>query len=121
MPVSRLGLGIDQATNDLHLDGDGNLVMVEDALAVGQHVRQRLMTYEGEWFLDTQAGVPWLEQIMGRQPDLQLAEAVMKAEIADTDGVTAIEEFSIRFFRGNRQLDVPRATVLTEYDERVSL
>ena len=125
MPLSRIGLALappnTNAPHDLYLEANGNLAMVRDAEAVGQHVRQRLMTFEGEWFLDTTAGVMWLQEIMGQPENLPLAEGVIKAEILDTDGVTAITDFSIRYFRGNRQLDVPRATVSTEYEEEVAL
>lgn len=107
--------------DDLALTADGNLDMVTDAEAVGQHARQRLMTFEGEWFLDTTAGVPWLDKILGRQFDATLAESVVKKEIVETDGVTAIESFGLRYVRGVRQLDVFDASVATEYDEVVSL
>ncbi|KAA0970802.1 hypothetical protein FPY71_10020 [Aureimonas fodinaquatilis] len=75
------------------------------------------MTHEGEWFLDTSAGVPWIPQILGSPENLPLAEAVIKAEILDTDGVTGITDFSIRHFRQTRRLDVPNASVSTVYDE----
>lgn len=53
MTEVRIGLAIDQASNDLYLAADGNLAVATDALAVGQHGRQRLQTHAGEWFLDT--------------------------------------------------------------------
>ncbi|KQT52230.1 MULTISPECIES: hypothetical protein [unclassified Aureimonas] len=110
-----------QGIPDLALAADGNLAMVADAEAVGQHAAQRLQTFESEWFLDTTAGVPWLERIMGRKVDLPLAESVMKAEIMDTNGVTGIEAFDLRFDRKPRRLNLVRADVGTEYDEEVSL
>src|SRR5690606_2352093 len=83
-----IGLAIDPATNDLFLRPNGELAIVRGAEAVGQHVRQRLKTFSGEWFLDTAAGVPWLDEILGRGYDPALAEAVVKGEVLDTDGVT---------------------------------
>lgn len=119
--MTHLGLSLDPATNDLHLDGDGALIVVRDAAAVGQHARQRLMTYRGEWFLDTAAGVPWLSDIMGKAFDAALAEAVVKGEILDTDGVTAIESFSVGFAGKTRALIIKDVSVLTVYDEATSL
>lgn len=101
---------------DLHLDETGNLALVRDAEAVGQHVNQRLKTFEGEWFLDTSAGVPWLSEIMGRQFDSVLAETVMKAEIAETHGVVEITEFSVRFDRTKRELEGHSIALTTVYD-----
>lgn len=121
MNMDRTGLAIDPATNDLYLDTSGNLAVVEDAHAVGQHVRQRLMTFEGEWFLDIKAGVPWLDQLLGKAYDPALAESVVKAEIRNTDGVTDITSFSVRFRREMRNLDIHSVEVLTVYDQEVAI
>lgn len=114
-------LAIDQKTNDLFLDADGNLATVTDAEAVGQHTRQRLQTYQGEWFLDTTAGVPWLSDILGRQYDPALAEAVIKAEIFKTLGVTGITSFSTSFSRETRHLSAFAITIETIFDQEVSI
>ncbi|MCA0342009.1 MAG: hypothetical protein LCH99_20075 [Proteobacteria bacterium] len=119
--MSRLGLAIDQATNDLFLRADKSLAVVTDAEAVGQHTRQRLQTHEGEWFFDTSAGVPWLDQILGKAYDPALAEAVVKAEILDTDQVTGIEGFSVSFDRATRGLNIRSIEVMTGYQEVVQV
>lgn len=119
--TDRIGLALDPDTNDLFLMPDGNLAMVRDAEAVGQHARQRLQTYEDEWFLDTVAGVPWLNSILGSSYDPALAESVVKAELLDTDGVTEITSFSVRFDRSTRGLVIESIDVLTDYDEEVSV
>lgn len=116
-----IGLAIDKTTNDLALDDAGNLMTVTDAHAVGQHVRQRLRTHRGEWFLDTQAGVPWLDQVLGRQYDPTLAEAVIKAEIAATAGVTGISGFSARFDATRRALEAFDMSVETVFDAEVRI
>ena len=113
--TDRTGIAIDPATNDLFMDGTNNLAMVFDAEAVGQHVRQRVMTFEGEWFLDTLAGLPWIAQIFGKSYDPALAEAVVKAEILETDGASGIEGFSIRFDRETRGVIIKDITVETPY------
>lgn len=123
MIVSRIGLALrpnENGIHDLALTADGNLDIVRDAEAIGQHARQRVMTFQGEWFIDTTCGVPWLDQIMGRQFDPALSESVIKKELIETDGVTAIEAFSLSFNRTLRGLNVTRATLATEYDTEVS-
>lgn len=115
------GLAVDPVTNDLSLDADGNLATVINAEAVAQHVRQRLKSFRGEWFLDTTAGVPWLDQVLGYQYDPALAESVIKAEILGTDGVIEITSFSVRFDRTKRALEAYNITVLTIYDEEVTV
>src|SRR5690606_17790014 len=117
----RFGLAIDEATNDLYLAADGNLAVVTDAEAVGQHVRQRLQTFLGEWFLDTTAGVPWLDQILGKNYDPALAESVVKAEILATDGVEEILSFSVSFDRATRGLIIRSVEVRTMFDEVIAV
>lgn len=122
--VSRFGLALRRdgsAPADLYLDDTGNLAVVRDAEAVGQHVRQRLMTYEGEWFLDRTAGVPWVRNILGQQYNPVMAESVLKAEILDTDGVTEINSFSVRFDNSTRGLAAYDIDVMTDYDQEASV
>lgn len=119
--TDRIGLGIDPITNDLFLRPDGQLAVVRDAEAIGQHVRQRLKFFEGEWFLDTTAGVPWLDEILGKAYDPALAEAVTKKEILDTDGVVEITAFSVRYNRVNRGMDIHSVELLTDYDSEVQI
>jgi hypothetical protein len=124
MTLSRVGLSLKRdgsAPADVHLDANGNLALVFNAEAVGQHVEQRLMAYRGEWFLDTEVGVPWVRDILGGQYDPVLAESVLKAEILDTDGVVEITSFSVRFDRSVRGLGASDITVLTEYDEEANV
>lgn len=122
--TERVGLALRREGNapaDLYLDEGGNLALVRDAEAVGQHVRQRLMTHAGEWFLDTRAGVPWVRDILGKPYDAVLAEAVLKAEVLDTDGVTGISSFSVRFNREIRGLSAFNIEVATIFDVEVQV
>lgn len=111
----------DDGIYDLHLDAKGALATVDGTEAIGQHIRQRLKTYQGEWFLDVRVGVPWLDQILGYRFDPTLAEAVVKAEILSTPGVTEILSFSVKFDTVTRNLTAYAITVLTIYDTEVSI
>lgn len=124
MTVNRKGLALKRDGNapaDIYLDDSGNLAIVTDAEAVGQHARQRLMTFEGEWFLDKDAGVTWLTEMLGVGYDPIIAEALTKTEILETDGVTDIDSFSIRFDSNLRHLKSYGISVKTEYDEGIQL
>lgn len=110
------GLSI-QPYNDLQLDAAGNLVFVTDAEAIGQHVRQRLSFYQGEWFLDPLIGVDWLGRVLGRSPtEKAIMEAMVKAAILKTPGVTSLREFDISYERSSRGARVTRCEVETEFD-----
>lgn len=124
MTVERIGIALKSengAPHDIYFDDLGGLAVVRNAEAVGQHIRQRLMTHEGEWFLDKSAGVTWLTDVLGNRYDPIVAEALTKAEILETDGVTDITSFSVRFDRSVRGLTAHNISVETEYDERVQV
>lgn len=112
-----IGLGIDQKTNDLHFDATGNLALVQGRQAVAEHAAQRVRTFEGEWFLDSEAGLPWFQQLLGRRFDPALAEALVKAEIAETKGVIEITAFSVSFDQSSRFVNMKQIDFTTEYDE----
>lgn len=111
-----------QSNNDLTLDETGNLRMVYDAEAVGEHARQRLMFFKGEWFLDAGVGVDWFGQVLGfAQSRMQVAEAIVKKVILQTPGVTALEGVSTTYDRAVRGVRVSDIHVATIFDESVEV
>lgn len=111
-----IGLWLDPVTHDLATDAGGNLKLARDAEAVAQHVKQRLLTHQGEWFLDTRAGVPWFDRVMGQAFDADVAEAMVKDVIARTPGVTEITGLSARFDKATRGLILDGFEVYTTFD-----
>lgn len=109
---------VGDAPADVYLDDDGNLAMDTDRAAIKTHVRCRLMSWQGEWFLDRAAGVPWVQDlIMGGRFNPILAEAVIKAEILDTEGVKDVTAMSISFDGSKRGMIVKDFDVYTIFDE----
>lgn len=119
--MTHFALAIDPITNDLYKDATGNLATVKDAEAIGQHARQRLKTFEREWYLDTTVGVPWIDQIFKKPYDPVMAEAIVKEEVLDTDGVTGIKDFNISLDPVTRNLIMRKIKVATIYEEEVTL
>lgn len=117
--MSHLGFALrenEEGILDYYLDDSGNQAMVRDAQAVSQHTSQRLNTFEGEFFLNNQIGLPWTTEILGRF-DQSLSEALIKSEIVETDGVTRIEGINVSQFRNIRRLSADDIEVTTIYDE----
>ena len=112
---------IDDATGitDIHFE-DGDLVMATRTEAIGQHARQRTRTFFGEWFLDRQCGVQWLDRILGNRYNPGLAEAVIKTVAVNTAGVTGISSFSVSFDYRRREVESTSITLETVYDEEVT-
>ena len=94
--------------------GRGIADMARDDEATAQAVKTRLLLLKGEWFLDIEAGVPYLQQIMVRPSNLPLAEAIIKRTILDTEGVAELQSFAMTYDRETRRLTI-QATVANSY------
>jgi hypothetical protein len=98
--------------------GLGNFCV--DAEATAQNVRTRLELLQGEWFLDTSAGVPYIQNdfvtkgITDKPADLAFAESAIQQEILGTDGVVSIEGFASQFNSSTRLFSV-QAKITTEF------
>ena len=115
------GLALDAAGHDLLLDADSALALVTDAEAVGQHAKQRLMFYRGEWFLDITAGMPWVQSILVRPFDAAVAASYVKSETLGTAGVVSILAYDAKVDAATRGYLVQRLRVQTEFDVAVTL
>lgn len=58
-----------------------------------QRLYIRLRTFMGEWFLNVQYGVPWLEEILGQRAPKSRVDMIIQNQILSEDGVQQITEF----------------------------
>lgn len=94
--------------------GQGLFNYARDQEAVSQNVKSRLQLLKEEWFLDVEAGVPYLQEIMVKPSNFPLAESIIKQTIIETDGIDELRNFQLLFDRETRRLTVT-ATVTTIY------
>jgi len=100
-----LDLTLDPLTNDLKIT-NLDLTLCDGAERVRQQIKIKLKLFSGEWFLDTEFGTPYLEQILGKQLTLAGAVAALKKSILEVEGVEYIPRFDFVFNRSSRTLDV---------------
>lgn len=100
--------------------GQGLADYATDAESVAQRVKTRLLLLKEEWFLDTDAGVPYLQEIAIKPANLPLAEAIIKRTILETEGVLEIRSFSMIYDRNTRRLNI-EATVATIYEDLANI
>lgn len=100
-------------THDM-LFGHGLQDFLRDSEAVQQNVKTRIYLLKGEWFLDTDAGLPWLQEIMVKPENLQLFESLLKAEILETFGVKEITSFDLVFNRSTRVVTVSIISIFND-------
>jgi hypothetical protein len=108
-------LELDLTTRDLVLR-DGDLYLVRDAASIVQDIDMRLRFWKGEWFLDPNVGVPYLEKILVKPPRLQDAEAVFRELLLAVPGVSRIIDLRVTYEGQLRNLRV-RWNVATDLGE----
>ena len=96
---------------DIRLDDDGDilvssgdLALTGDATAVKQSLAIRLQFFAGEWFLDLDAGLPYFESILVKNPDLLAVRSLYRDVILETPGVQDLELLEFDYEGATRQL-----------------
>lgn len=88
--------------------GNGFSSYASQSEAIAQCVQTRLWSFMGDWFLDLDHGLPWLEQ-MGRGVNLSEWEMRIKRHVLQTEGVSAITDYQADFDPENRKFTVTLA------------
>ena len=100
-----LSLDLDPAHKNLPSYKDllvinGDLVLTSDANPNGtnnilQDILQRIQMFLGEWFLNSSEGVPWLQQILVKNPDQSKIDAILQNIILGAPGVLQLTQYSV--------------------------
>jgi hypothetical protein len=96
---------------------------IEGADKVAQQIKINLLTLLGEWFLDNTWGVPYLEEILIKNPHMPSVETILRNHISSVPSVIRITSFGIGWDRKMRTLSVQFAcdTDLGPIQESVKL
>lgn len=102
-------------------DDDGDYVfglgdntwLTNSPQTVQQAIKTRFQLWYGQWFLDTTAGTPWIQSVLGKHsPDVY--NLAIRQRILDTPGVTEISDFTTIVDTSTRRVSFT-ATVATLY------
>lgn len=88
---------------------------IDSAEAVAQSVFTRLRMWLREWYLDTNDGTPYYQQVLGKHTQTEAVQAIYQ-RIRNTSGVNRITEFSTAFDPDTRRLRID-VTLDTIYGE----
>jgi len=106
--------------SDILLDSDGDVVVdVNDFVlssgrgAIEQHLKQRLHTFLGEFFLDGRVGIPYFQQILVKNPSAVAINSIIKRAIINTPGILSLTSFSLEL-NSSRELIVEFRALSTE-------
>lgn len=98
------------------LDANGDYTiglpfLVNSPACVAQAIDTRLKLWQGEWFLDSTAGTPWRQSILGRSSN---PDAFIKQAILGTQGVNSIITYNSELNTRTRVLTVS-GTVASQF------
>ena len=82
---------------------------------VAQRLLIRLRSFQGEWFLDTSYGLPYLQQILGHKTSKSAVDLIFQREILAENGVKELTFFESTF--RNRQYSLTFRVKVTTGDE----
>ncbi len=89
------------------LDLSGNAAhLSEDLQAIRQSITIHLKFFRGEWFLDEDAGLPYFQEVLIKNPQLPAVQSVFRAELLKVPGVASVESLSLVFTASTRSLVV---------------
>lgn len=91
--------------NDLILTV-GDLTLVTESDQINQAISQALGMFYGEWFLDNRQGIPYIQQIFVKNPNLDIIQALLLNAIQNVPGVVQITSFAFTYNNANRNLGV---------------
>jgi hypothetical protein len=91
--------------NDIRISS-GDKAMVSDSDATRQRLRQKLLLWRGEWFLDTEAGFPWLQNVLGQRIRPEVFQSLVRDVVVRDPGVRTLEQISFDFDSPNRRIEV---------------
>jgi hypothetical protein len=80
--------------------------LIDSADKVAQQIKINLLSLLGEWFLDSRYGVPYLEEILIKNPRMSSVETILRSHIASVPNVIRITSFGLGWNRQTRVLSV---------------
>ena len=89
---------------------DGDFLLIDNAERVAQQIKVKLLTFLGEWFLDTTWGVPYLEYILVKQPNQELIKQILSEQILSVDDVKSLNALELDY-------QVKVRTLIINYEE----
>lgn len=96
------------SNNDVYFSDAGRLVVISGVNSdeeILQRVKVRLRSFKGEWFLNTDYGVPYFFDILGTKSlDLNIAESFLRTAILAVEGVKEMIQSVVDYDSAERKV-----------------
>lgn len=91
-----LDLALNAKSHDIVLR-DGDMLLIDNAERVAQQIKIQLLTFYGEWYLDTTWGVPYMEYILVKNPNFTIIRQIFREQILSVDDVESVESLDVEY------------------------
>ncbi len=98
-------LALNIGTWDLAFENN-DLMLVDNAERIAQQIKITLQYWYEEWFLDTTKGIPYLQYICIKSPNLQHIRQIFREAILSVDGVDSVSQIVLNVNARERILEV---------------
>ena len=103
--VDILDIALNAADHDLLL-ANVDLLLIDNAERVAQQIKIQHLTWLGEWFLDITHGMPYLENILVKNPNLAIIRQIFINQTLQVPDVVKIEKLDLFMDKKNRALQI---------------
>lgn len=98
-------IALNSNSHDIVIAG-GDVLMIDDKARIAQQAKIRLLRWRGEWFLNTRDGLPYIEHILVKNPNLLHVRELLHDELRTIEGVKRVSKLMLSMDRQNRVLTV---------------
>ena len=88
-----MDIQLDELTHDVVFNNSNITLTAGIKDSVAQRLKIKLLTFLGEWFLDTTNGMPYIQQIFGKVKNKSTIDAIFQQKILEEPGVLSITSF----------------------------
>lgn len=71
-----------------------------------QRIANKFALWRGDWFLNVDAGVPWIQEILGEKPQEQVVFTIIRNVIVSDPEIEELLSLNINFDRTLRELQI---------------
>lgn len=97
-----------------------DLKLTDDGEIVKQRIKQALLLFKGEWFLNVDLGIPYYEEILGEKNAIGSIKAIFVDSIKKVAGVRELSDFNIKFDDKSRTVAI-NFTVIDDFNNLLEI
>lgn len=100
--------------HDLAIEHGDVRLCASDTDAIAQAIIMRLKTFAGEWFLDSNVGLPYLTHMLGKKNSERFLRRIVTEAIKSLPGVMELRDFACELDHTKRSMHIRLSAILSD-------